>query len=588
MAEMKVTITGGRNNLGEQLTVQFDGPVLVGRSHAAAIRFSNEEPDVSGRHLEFSCEDGRVWVRNLKRTVKVNGVDLVPDERREVRVGDSFEIGVRARFRVDALPGVEDPQAGDASTVTGETRMMTEATFATQAVPDLTEVTRPAEVTVMTRAADVETAIASDETVAVDMSAESGDDSPTEAFAADNQTVTGSDPNTDGSTMILGGQDGETNKIPQWLLDDLNKKQRQKETHRRRVRHTVIAVAFLAFAGVLGAIVYTRWPKAERWATVPLIAGTDDLDIELHDVLDACGKKLMTVDYPRNVRMKKSVQERGRGIDVSTYTGRDRSIPFRLRLSLSAGAVELSRSLKECAETKIAAAERSGFVFQSPAEFPAGMFFFEDEYPGSCPSPRLLRGTAFYRSEYEMIRSGVKWHGVLIVFRDGDNAYTLQREVVDSEWERCKLLLRKDPNIGFSAEFLNNRWESPGRDGFVREQDAAECRADVVRELSMSTPRTASWVRLKRELDTLVATSWTQADARQDALSLLARFRKVQDAKYVELRNEFDLAGKAGHEGLERRVSVRADCQRIFGLDPSDRRFLLINNPENWSCLDEP
>lgn len=599
MAELKVTITGGRRNLGEEMTVALDGPVIVGRSHSAAIRFSNEEADVSGKHLEFAMEGGQLWVLNLKRDIKVNGAVLATGERRPVRSGDSFEIGMRARFRIDSVSGVDVVEEDAPSSATGATRAMTEGTFAT-ATANPTMATRVATETVATRAASETEATCladaanlpndSDETVALGLTDDlPRDDRPTEALTGDGVTTTGSAASTGGGeTIALGGKDGETNKIPQWLLDDLNKKQRQKEAQKRRVRQSLLAVAIIVFAGVLGAIVYARWPKAERTATVPVIAGSDNPDIELYAVSDVRGKKLMTVDYPRDGRMKKSVLDGGRGIEVLTYTGRDRAIPFRLRISQSASADELSRSLAESAAAKLSAAERTGFVFRSPLEFPAGVYFFEEVYPGSCPSPRLLRGSPFYRSEYEIVRAGVKWHGVLIVFRDGDRAFTLQREVVETEWERSKNLLRTDPNIGFDAEFLRERWESPGRDGFIRGQDAVELRAHVARELDMPASRTASWPRMKRELDTLVAMSWAKPDARRDALSLLGRFRKIQDAKYVEFRNEFDLALKAGRDGTTRMESVRADCQRVFGVDTSDRRFLLINNPENWSCLIEP
>lgn len=593
MAELKVTITGGRKNLGEEMTVALDGPVIVGRSHSASIRFSNEEADVSGKHLEFSVEGGQLLVRNLKRDIKVNGAVLATGERRPVKSGDSFEIGARARFRIDSISGVDDAEADAPSSATGATRAMTEGTFAT-ATANPTMATRLATETVATRVATETEATRladatnlpndSDETVAMGFSDDlPGDDRPTDALTGDGVTTTGSAASTGGGeTIALDGKDGGTSKIPQWLLDDLNKKQRQKEAQKRHMRQTMLAVAMLAFGAVLGGIVYMRWPRAERWLSVPKTDGKPD--VETFTVSSSRGNAFV-VDFPRNGKMRKEELQGGRGIDVSTFTGKDRDVPFRLRLSRSSCPDELTRSLEECASVKMSAAAKSGFVFKSPGEWPAGRFFFESEYPGSCHSPRLMRGSAFYRSEYEAVRTGLKWHGVLIVFRDGDVSYAFQREIPESEWERGKLLLRKDPNIEFYPAFLAARWESPGKGGLVKGMNEDEMMSDVRRELDMPNPRVSTWPRIRLEIDTLVALSWGKAGKNTAALALLEKFRRLQDSKYIEFRNEFELAKTMGNAGRQKMESVRADCHRVFGIDPSDRRYLLINNPENWSCL---
>ena len=597
MAELKVTITGGRKNLGEEMTVAMDGPVIVGRSHSAAIRFSNEEADVSGKHLEFVVEGGRLWVRNLKRDIKVNGAGLATGERRPVKSGDSFEIGTRARFRIDSISGTDDAETDAPSSATGATRAMTDATFAT-ATANPTMATRVATETVVTRVATETEATrladaanlpnASDETVALVLTDDlPRDDSPTEALTG-GVTTTGSATSTGGGeTIALGGRDGETNKIPQWLLDDLNKKQRQREAQKRHMRQSLLAVAILVFAGVLGAIVYARWPKAELELSVPRIDGTDKADLESYE-LTFGGHPAFVVDYPRDPRMRKSELDGGRGIDVSTFTGRDRDVPFRLRLSRSTGADELTRSLSECAQAKMKAAESAGFVFLSPNEWQSGVCFVESEYPGSVGGGMLMRGTPFFRSEYEIVRGEVKWHGILFVFRDGDTAFVLQREIPEREWTRGRYLLRDDPNIQFHPGFLSRRWDSPGQDGFIKKMDPAAIVADVTHELDMSVPRVSEWPRIKRELNTLIAMSWAKTAQRESALALLKRFREQQDRKYTEFRLNFDLAKTAGQSGLRKMESIREDCRKVFGVDPSDRRFLLINNPEKWSCLDEP
>ena len=135
MGEFKITVTRGKS-LDKSFSVAFDGPILVGRSHDADVRL--KEDDISGRHVRFEKTENGVSAVILGRFgVKVNEKPYGKGESVVVRAGDVFELGGKARFRIDEL-GIDEPgrprfRAADDDALTGETKMMTGATQFTEA-----------------------------------------------------------------------------------------------------------------------------------------------------------------------------------------------------------------------------------------------------------------------------------------------------------------------------------------------------------------------------------------------------------------------------------------------------------------------
>jgi hypothetical protein len=186
------------------------------------------------------------------------------------------------------------------------------------------------------------------------------------------------------------------------------------------------------------------------------------------------------------------------------------------------------------------------------------------------------------------MRENLSWHGIFFLFRDGITVYILQREIPASQWPRGKWLLREDPNLQLFPSFMARRWESPGRKQLMDGKDVQTLAASVNRELESTLPRVAEWPRVKSELDTLLVVTWNgKADLKKQVLGMLEKFRKLQDKKYVEFRNEFELSKQLGKSGQKRMRTIRSDCKSVFGKDPSDRRFYLVGNPETWSCQEK-
>lgn len=632
--ELRLVITnaGENDELGREYSFPLSEPVLVGRSHKCGVRFN--EADVSGQHLRFSASDGSVLMEVLsdKSTVMNEKSYLTKGDIRAVANGDTFLLGKRTRFRIDSI-GKEASRTAAGKVAMhpdedGETQAMTLGgmTAATRIVSaEVTEETRIGQdnATVATRAANTQVTfssrVVSAEATASSVGAEVIEATPTPLDAArdpvnDNKQHRSGHPihseTTDGieetATFPVGMSTGtDTQNEPgtdilRTQIIDRSEVERMKDLGRKneRYRHffTMIAAAF--FSCVLGAVVWLCRPKSETWLSVPKMSD-GRIDVSYY-TLKTGGKDVCVVDFPNDPRLKKTEQPDGRGFYVLTYTGRDRDVPFRLELTQQSSNAELHRSLEESAEQvkKTRLSENASLVFQSPYDWPAGSYFFEDEYPGSCHPPRLLRGSRFWRSEYDVVRSGVKWHGVLFVFRDGVTVYTLQREIPTAEWARGRLLLRIDPNIEFYPKFLEERWESPGESSedagllpVPKNERPDDFIARIAKEVSdelKDEGRVSEWGRVKRKIDTLMALTWKgDSGERKRAVTLLEKFRQNQDRKYVEFRNEFDLSKKNENKGCRKMKSVSGKCKAVFGKDPTDRRFNLSNDLENWSCQEK-
>ncbi len=618
--ELKITFTGGDEELGSDMTVPLAEPILVGRSRSAQIRLL--EDDVSGRHLRITREADGVWVENLSRSSRTlaNGKVFPTGERRRLAVGDVFKMGQKASFRIDAAGAPQPAESKDAPSLTRATRALDEMTAPMGDEPSGAVATRMAETDTFA------TRVAESGTVATRAATGSGDESSTAdviiasaapladviaSSKADEMTGTGTgaeEPETEAvetdtrtGSFPDAGADTDSNPmsgdVPSGVTRDLKTRGGDPElwerikwiqNQRKRFRQMLLTLASMLFLGLLGVIIWMQWPKKEMILTAPKVSGSEEYDVGTYAVKNESGE-IFIVDFPRDDRMKKTELPEGAGVEVLSFTGRDRDVPFRLKASCASSADELTLSLAESAAAKKAQlAAQEGYTFLSPAEWMAGEHFFESEYAGSCHSPRLLRGSRFHRSEYTVTRGGRKWHGVLLLFRDGETVYQLLHEIPEMEWVRGKYLLRGDPNLEFYPAFLAARWESPGLSGIVREADVRRLLADVSAELDFPQPRVANWPLVTRWLDTLMVRTWSAgADERKRVRDLYRRFWKQRDDKYVYFRDQFELAKTLGGDGRDRMRSVRDDCRRVFGQDATDRRFELINDPENWSCQEE-
>lgn len=607
MGEFKITVTRGKS-LDKSFSMAFDGPILIGRSHEANVRL--KEDDVSGRHVRFEKSGGGVSAIILGRFgVKINEKPYEKGESVVVKVGDVFELGGKARFRIDelGLDGAgEEPAPAESDALTGETKMMTgatefteatravgeTATFATVAVtnPTPTEGPKPSEETKATAfvaESDVIEAATTpffedDEEDAGERETETRDDPASLSLHSEEGDETGTETDGEGKTVEM--------KTREVSMAEINKL-RDFQERRKRFRRGLLASTMILFAAFLAVIVIVRWPKKEQWLTVPTVAGSEDYDATDRSFKSALGLTRFLLVFPNDPRMTIADYDEQKGVRVMTFTGRNRDVPFKLSVDVVGGDDEWTMSLEESANRQAERLSRTeGCQCIDTRDFPSGVFFFEDEYPDSCENeqpqtgrPALsLRGTRFWRSEYVRTRRNEKGHGIVFVFRDRDAVFVIMREIPESEWTRGKYLLREDPNIALAVRFMRDHWESPGLGGMLK-KPKEELYSIIETELGAPEPRVSQWLLMKRCLDTLtVLTRKSGKDEQKRVAELYARFNRVKDVKYQEFANARRLEAIQGIKGAE--SEAMKDCVFVFGKDETDRRCWLVNNPEVWSC----
>lgn len=564
--QLKITFTGG-GNLGEDFSLDLDRPRLLGRTHKADVVISSSDVDVSGRHLEFEPDGTGAVVHCLSQHgFTLNGETVGADERRPLRRGDELKIGKRVRIRIDRI-GPAPAEGSVAAAETFATRGV-EATVATGAVAE-TFATRAAETgfggsivetpvgeadSVMPTRFSAPGAVTDDDAVTV-QDAPTGD-APAPSFAdADSTSFSGTGTSA-GETQAMATRVGNM---------DVIRAIAEEKARARHFRQRMTTVAAFGALAVLGALVYWRWPRAERWLAHPQ-------PIAQHAVAAPAGGTRLFVDYPKNSRTRISERANG-GIDVETVTGTARDVPFRLSLDVRRDAGELDLSIEGSVVRELTGLTRQGYVFE-PVGTDGGFGFFEWDYPKSCENGGTQRGVRFYRREFTRSDGTGQWHGVLLYFRDADTAYRLLREIPDPEWPRGQWLLREDPNLALYERFLSGQWESPGAEALAdySSREPSELLKAVDAALERNLP--SEWKETSRMIDALVLAGLKGNDAvRAEANERLARLRTAKRLFYDECTSRRDCG--AGSEAFVR-------CWGAFGNDVGDLRCRRLSNPAEW------
>lgn len=613
-SQIKITFTGG-SLLGEERTLPLDGFAVLGRSHSAAVRL--KEPDVSGRHLEFREEADGVHAVCLSRNgFNLNGANVCEGESRVVRADDVLMLGTRVRIRIDSVMtgGRPSPSASDEATfATMAIEPSATATEATQfATPDRVAAASASE-TFATLVADAEAIAAAgnihasmeetplgeaDSTAPVAVNSPSASSPADEAPTQDEQDVETAvdasadfgvpddspDAQTTGSAS--GSADGETveMKTRQASMDEIFRMKAMLEA-KKRFRVKMVGFAILVFFVVLGMIVFVNWPREERYLSHPLKAGTDKRDISQYIVKSDAGSIEMVVDYPNSPNMIK--EESDAGIEVTTATGKNRNVPFRISFVKKSNPAQLKQSLAQYAASELADLGRRGFVFlmhtgdglHEPGD-KSFVRFFEREYPGWC-EVATQGGTRFFQQEYVREDRNVKWHGFITIIRKGVFVYRLMREIPDDAWLNGKHLLGSYANLALYRSFLADRWESPGVDQMLVDADFDSLAESIKGDLNKE--RISDWHRIGKKVDTLMYLSYScGSEQRKIAKKLLSQYRRSKANSYNEFRNQYDI-GKRERNEAKMREAFEA-CRGAFGNDPTDLRSIKVNDPEEWSC----
>lgn len=565
----RFTVIGGNEN-GNDFTFPSGHPVLVGRSHAADLRLS--EPDVSGRHVEFALEDGGAVLRVLSRfSLHLNANELTTGQQAVVKAGDTVSIGARMRLRVDAVPRRVEPPTeefvgdvmDDAPLAMMEESSRTGSGFGTNAETRLADMET---VAVSPETGTFATRVPDEETFATRVP----DEGTFATRVPDGFTAAGDEETTSGGeadkTRELETRPGSMEEILAMKAALASKNKRHKLSY---------LFLFVLFAAFLAAVMLVTGISREtdRMSIPKLTNGEYDLHKWVYR--GESGQPLLYVEYPGNDNLTFEYLPGSNGVQVLSYMGRERDVPFFLQFEIVDRPSELKMGLEESVRAWMRRTEESGLkcMFDENELASLETQFFEDVYPGSCEAPTLY-GVRFVRLEYKRPwPNGEFYHGVLIYFRRGSTVFTLRREIPDGMWVRGGRQLLEESNLAVFANFSKSYWESPGEKDLPLGESVAALmeRADT----ALSTQRASGWVAAKKVLDAALIKTWNENPKSRDVvMAKLAGYREILRVFYNERLNKYETPQSVGD--VKEMQSVRRDCLQIFQ-DKSERYWWLVS-----------
>ena len=538
--KIQIKVVGGEA-AGQSVARDLVTTLLVGRSRKADVRLC--EADVSGRHFEFVRGETGCCVRDLSRNgITVDGRAVGEGEVVPVRVGSRIEVGAEAKLEVEALPDVATgdgaagaPPAEPAAASAGEDF------FASDAGPDAPS-----------------TSAAGPETAAVTETA-AREGGPTREGEAETRG--------DFEDALTEAGDGETQEMKTRVgsMEEIIARKRQLDRASAVRRWRFGAGVALVLLALLGVWLVTGSRRHVSDAEGPFRPDGEP-DIAEWEVVNGVGDLEMVLEYPRDDRMKVTVSPDSNAVDVVSFLGIDRDVPFHLEFRRWRDPADLQNSLEDSFARRVRADSEAGLSFESwEGARPQGEFF-DSVFPGYCEA-RSQRGVRFMRATFTRAVKGELWHGVSLYLRNGDTAYQLRTEIPDIYWRRGSYRLTGEPHLALFRVFTEGHWDSPGRGGLVSERFSDDSLLQGVKR-ELASERCAAWPTLEAQIDTLLVRTWASLDR-------LTRF-------YNERRLAFRVARANGDE--KRMRSVFTDVKAVFGPMPRDRRSSLVNDPEVWSC----
>lgn len=543
---LKIIVRGGVDD-----GLNFDGDLasslLVGRSRSADIRL--REPDVSGRHFEFIRVEGGVIAKTLSHHgLIVDGKAVGEGDSSFVRVGSVLRLGVVVQIEIVELP---------------------------ETTGTVAEV--PSEAVTMTESEEGTDFFASEEAPAMETNVEKTPPPATEAE--------GDDAATHGDfedALTAAGEDGETQEMKTRVgsMEEIFERKRQLD-RASTARRWKFGLAIVGVMLLLGCVwLATGSNRHVSDAEGPFLPNGEP-DLAEFEVINDKGEVELALEYPNDPRKKVSVSEDKNSFEAVSYLGIDRDVPFRIEFKRWSDIDGLQQSLEESFARRCEADAAEGITFAAHGFDHADAEFFEEVFPGYCEA-KSLHGVRFMRREYTRSLGHELWHGVMLYMRRGDLVYRLRTEIPDVYWKRGGYRVSGEPHIAICRAFSSGFWDSPGRAGLI-DRAIGDDDLLVLINRELSADRVAAWPTLIAYIDTLLVRSWGEKPTMQKVA--LSHYRTLLE-KMNNLYNERQLAYRTAriNRDVKRMRSIFNDCKAVFGPMKRDRRSVLINNPEVWSC----
>ena len=278
------------------------------------------------------------------------------------------------------------------------------------------------------------------------------------AFGED-QSETESDATGDGETQELRTRVGS--------LEEILDRKRQLD-RKAAVKHWKFGGWLVLVLAILAGVWFAKENRRNVTDAEGPFLPNGELDVVEEDVLSASGSPDLFLQYPRDNRMEVIRSADSNQVEVASYLGRDRDVPFRLVFSRKRDAGELKISLIESFLRWENSLKEMGFVFSPRYGRPLEIEFWEIVFPG-WQEVEKPSGVPFIRSEYTRTMGEMIWHGFCYRLRSGDVVYSLCTEIPEAYWKRGGYRLRRIPFLGLYHVFTSRQWDPPGKDGILED-----------------------------------------------------------------------------------------------------------------------
>jgi hypothetical protein len=488
--------------------------------------------------------------------VKVDGRVVGEGEIIPVHVGTVVEIGAEAKISVDDMPEVGNDGAGAKYSDWGaeDDAVSTGTDFFDAGM----EQTESAVATSDAPAADIEVTSAD---------AENEDDVETHGDFEDALTEAG-----DGETQEMKTRVGSMEEIY------ARKRQLDRASAVKKWRFgALLTVVMLALAGIWFVTGSHRHVTDAEGPFLP----SGEPDLASWDVRNSDGDIEMYLEFPRDDRMKITPSDDSNSVDVVTFLGIDRDVPFHVEFKKWIDSEDLKNSLLDSFEKRVREDSGAGMTFERQKEGRFRTEFFDTVFPGYCEQ-KSQRGVRFVRAEFTRAVNNELWHGVVLYLRHGDTIYQLRTEIPDMYWKRGGYRLTDEPHLGIYRRFSESQWDSPGYFGIVSEEYSDDYLIQCVKR-ELSAERISSWPMVESYIDTLLVRTWSEKPVTR---RITFAHYKIFLERLQRFYNERHLAFKVAREnGDEKRMrAVFTDVKTVFGVMARDRRSSLVYDPEVWAC----
>ena len=501
------------------------GEHLAGRSHTADIRLTS--PDISGKHLKLEVVPDGVFAENLSsHGTSRKGVPL--SGRVKLEDGDVLTLSpsTELHFEIRETGG----GSGSASSDGGECETVIPGSIP----PPESSVPSPAPA------------------------------EPAKPEDRDRTVIPGAEPQESNPDAAKGGSepdaaDAQKTDVMHTRLASLEEMNLLRKVDRKRATGKVFKYVFVVLLITVAVILLYTLRSAPKEANLSWPVDAEGHELGAFADPGNGGHKAgaFSLAYP-SIKGKTTLSRKGGVTEISTWFGKDGSVPLRIFFIQKKSDTFLTRDRKSVFASMIADLQKDNRHWNL-AQI-SDVFFIGSGNGLPCLS-----------CEYRREADGKSWYGDILFFRTGNRAFIRLAETIVSERARGQNFISGTPFLKFSPQYLQKHWEGyPGWKGGANPDIMLD---EVSRHLSKQAP--FEWQRTYLLLQNILMDSITTGNRSMEktALTQLQRLRAMQDIWYNSQKIQYQSAQLNNDRHQEN--AVLELCKTVFS-SPDDLRYFTL------------